>query len=217
MSEATREPVRPYWHVDAKWICGLLLVAALGFTILVLSLLRITDQGPAVETLSRAMAANYRPGLMEEGGQVDRIRQQVESLVQRAVGSLFGATPSPSTYGGAPAQPGPSEEALRPIAEAFYKGGSLAARRAATERQPTEPLAKIVPQDGGLWSFFTLRMHRILERAGWAGGAASLLLGLALISFSYGFGRLGSPAWFSRRWVCQATCSWAWHRARCGE
>ena len=193
MSEATREPVRPYWHVDAKWICGMLLVVALGFTVLIFSLLCITDRGPAVDTLSRVMAANYRPGMLEQGGQVDLVRRQVESLIDRAISSLFGVTPSPADDNEAAQQPGPQAEALRPIAEAYYIGGSRAARRLAAESEPIPQVARLVPEDEGVWSFFTLRMHEILRRVAWASGAASLLLTAALISFSYRFGRLGSP------------------------
>ena len=193
MSETARECARPYWHVDAKWVCALFLVVALGFTVLIVGLLRITAQGPAVDTLSRAMAAGYRPGPLEAGGQVDRVRQEFEALVERAVGSLFGVQPSPSDSEAASTQPGPSAEALRPIAEAYYTRGSSAARRVATERESTVPFARLVPGDQGLWSFFTLRMHEVLKRVGWAAGAASLLLALAVISFSSRFGRLGSP------------------------
>jgi hypothetical protein len=193
MTETKQGSLRPYWHIDAKWICGLLLIAALGFTTLVFSLLRITEEGPAVDTLTRVMAANYRPGLLEQGGQADRVLRQMESLVQTVIASLFGATPSRSESDATAEQPGPSAEALRPVAEAYYAGGSRGARRVAAASEPIPQIVKLVPEDQGLWSFYTLRMHEILQRVTLAGGAASLLLVVALISFSYRFGRLGSP------------------------
>src|SRR5438105_2500943 len=45
--------VRPYWHVDAKWICGILLLLALSASLVLATATKITNQqrGPDIAAL----------------------------------------------------------------------------------------------------------------------------------------------------------------------
>ncbi len=67
MSGQRASKQRPYWHVDAKWIAGLLLFFVLSAGLLVFNLVQITAEGPAVEMVSTAMALAFsQKGLDDE-------------------------------------------------------------------------------------------------------------------------------------------------------
>lgn len=56
MTAGDAPKARPYWHVDAKWVTGLLLVFFLNWMLLTINLVQLTSENRAIDTGSTAMA-----------------------------------------------------------------------------------------------------------------------------------------------------------------
>src|SRR3990172_4959778 len=72
-SESSPRP-RPYWHVDVKWIAGLLLTFVLGLTLVAFSLVQVTAEKPAVDTLSMAMAVSLSGKGLDDETEIAEMR-----------------------------------------------------------------------------------------------------------------------------------------------
>src|SRR5688572_13330556 len=81
---------RPYWHVDAKWITGLLLAFVLGLTLLVYTLVQITAEDPAVDTLSMTMALLFSPQGLDDETEIAQFRQQLSANSEASLQPILG-------------------------------------------------------------------------------------------------------------------------------
>jgi len=186
-----RKP-RPYWHVDAKWITGILLLLALNITLLVLILVLATapEQGITLLTTTLASSFSAQGGGLDEAGDIEIAKQKIAEspngewqpipgmrIVVRAE-DIAGMTPREMRLW-----------FFRQWAEPIYYDGAdgLASLM-------TDPSMKSELEGGvGPLGFISAETHGKLKTALAVSGLISLVLLGLLVFFSHRFGRLGSP------------------------
>ncbi|HUC20660.1 MAG TPA: hypothetical protein VMR98_04160 [Candidatus Polarisedimenticolaceae bacterium] len=87
---------RPYWHVDAKWICGLLLVVLIAVGLLIIGLYRVTERASA-QKLSGAIATSLfsNPGA-DTSFDATQLRQKLQPLYDQGTDAVAkAASPDP--------------------------------------------------------------------------------------------------------------------------
>ncbi len=181
---------RPYWHVDAKWITGILLLFLLSGTFLTLILARITAPERGIELLTVLLANSFsREGLDQEA--------DMEIMHEKIAESPNGAwqpIPNVNIYVRKEDIAGLSPREMRlwffrQLAEPIYYEGGKGLAGLSTDPEMRENME----QDVGLLGFISAENHSRLNRALLILGSVSLVF-LGLLSFfSYRFGRLGSP------------------------
>lgn len=181
---------RPYWHVDAKWISGLLLLFVLNATFLAWILVRVTAPDRGIELLTILIASSFsREGLDQEGDTKIMLEKIGESpdgnwqpiptlnIVVREQ-DIAGLTPREMRLW-----------FFRQLAEPIYYEGQAGLARLAKDPE----MAKNMEGDIGPFGFISAESHAKVRNIFFGLGLLSLVL-LGLLSFfSYRFGRLGSP------------------------
>lgn len=182
---------RHYWHVDAKWITGLLLVFALGLTLLFYNLIHITEREQAVDTLSLVFAYSFS---MEKGLDDESDLEELRKLLQASPNQKFQVPGLNLSLTLADIENKSGREVrmdlARQLAEPYYEQGVegltglLAISESGSESEMLDSLK--------MWSFLTLDAHEKIQ------GYFKILLGISvflatlLVLFSHRFGRLGS-------------------------
>lgn len=182
--------LRPYWHVDLKWICAILLTAVLAATLPVTVAHRLTEKGPATNLIAYTMAGMTSPqGIDSEAGLAEmkaRVLEKGSETVKLAGIDVVFTAQDMNTLS-------PRElrlKVFRAFADRFYDQG---AKGLAQNQGFDAATVKKFENDASLINLFSAEMH---ERIGtvllWM-ALADLLLVAAVIFFSRRFGRLVSP------------------------
>lgn len=181
---------RPYWHVDAKWITGILLLFLLNITFLIFILVQATAPERGIDLLTIALANSFsREGLDQEA--------DMEIMHQKIAESPNGAwqpIPSLKIFVREEDIAGltPREMRLwffRQLAEPIYYDGQQGLASLATDPE----MAKNMEGEIGPFGFISAETHSKLQKTFFVFGFISLMLLGLLVFFSYRFGRLGSP------------------------
>ncbi|MCC7355871.1 MAG: hypothetical protein IT330_19195 [Anaerolineae bacterium] len=181
---------RPYWHVDAKWITGLLLVVMLSLTFLVYNLIQITAEEPAVRTTSMALALVFSRNGLDDPTEIEEFRQRLRASPDGAVAPIPGLAITVREADIANLSPREARLHLfRRLATPLYRDGPQGLADLAEDPETKQVLSAGV----GPLSLFSLQTHQALRRVFGVLVAISLGLVLLLVFFSYRFGRLGSP------------------------
>jgi hypothetical protein len=181
---------RPYWHMDAKWIAGLLLTGVLTLTMLVHSLAQITDEEFAVDSIALALVLALAEGDLDDESALEefllQVRDSPDGILQLVPGLRI--TVQEEEIAGL----SPREAAMtimRKVARPLYHGGSQGLADLADDPE----LADQIIEGGGLFNIMTRETHYNLRQALPILVGVCLLLLVPLVFFSYRFGRLGSP------------------------
>lgn len=192
MSTSKSLKPRPYWHVDAKWITGILLLLLLNITFLAYVLVQVTapEQGISLLTVMLASSFSAEGGGLDASNDMDIIRQKIAEspngewqpipgmkIVIREA-DIAGKTPREARLW-----------FFRQWAEPLYYNGAQGLASLMT----TPEMQKSVEGGVGLLGFVTAETHGKIQRVFFGLGLASLFLIGLLVFFSYRFGRLGSP------------------------
>lgn len=184
---------RPHWHVDVKWLVGLLLLPVLAATLGAVGLYRITDERVAVPALSLGLAAALAP---EGGLDSDEDIAELRAKLERTPGKRVEVIPGLGISVTAAELDGRSPREARLLifekfADPFYRGGpeEVAARAGAMDPRAVERFKR----DASLLTVFTRESHDRLGRFLLGLAVASLVLVALLVRFSARFGRLASP------------------------
>jgi hypothetical protein len=181
---------RPYWHVDAKWITGILLLFLLNVTFLLFILVQATAPKRGIDLLTVLIASSFsREGLDQEADLAilhEKIAESPDGAWQ-PIPSLKIVVREEDINGLTP-----KEMRLwffRQLAEPIYYEGQQGLTSLASDPE----MAKNMEGGIGPLGFISAQTHSKLQRIFLVFGFVSLtLLGL-LAFFSYRFGRLGSP------------------------
>ena len=180
----------PYWHVDAKWIAGILLLFILSATMLTSILTQITDEEQGIEILTIMLANSFSREGLDQEGDIEIIRENIAESPDGSWEPLPGLNISVREEDMAGLSP--REIRLwffRKLAEPIYYEGQDGLANLATDPEMRENMEG----DLGPLGFINVGTHARLNRILLILTLASLaLLGL-LVYFSYSFGRLGSP------------------------
>jgi hypothetical protein len=181
---------RPYWHVDAKWITGLLLILLLNGTFLLFILTQVTAPEQGIEILTVVLASSFSREGLDQKADIQIMRQKIAESPDGAWQPIPGLNIVVREQDIAGLSP--REIRLwffRQLAEPIYYGGQQGLANLATDPEMQKNM------EGGIGplGFISAETHGKLNKALLVLGLVSLsFLGL-LVYFSYRFGRLGSP------------------------
>lgn len=181
---------RPYWHIDAKWVAGLLLVVVLSVTLLVFNLVQITAERPATEIIATVMATLFSRHGLDDESEIAQMRSALRASPDGTLQPIPGlpiVIREKDIAGLSPRQI--RLYAFRQLATPLYRGGAAGLAAQISDPEARQSLAGGI----GFLELFTLKTHRVLRRVFLVLVGVCLLLLVPLIFFSYRFGRLGSP------------------------
>jgi hypothetical protein len=183
---------RPYWHVDVKWISGILLFFALSSALLFYNLATLTSRDTAVALSANVVASLFsRDGLDDEAGLVEFRQQAVKSQSEKVV-------PVPQFPGVSITK----QQALTlkardlriaifsQITGPIYDLGVVGAAKQFVNK-PADQAAFV--RQASVLSVFTKQTHSAMLAGFWIAAFLSVLFIAALVFFSAGWGRLVSP------------------------
>lgn len=181
--------VRPYWHVDAKWICGILLLFTLFITLFLFALVKLTDEehGPTVAALAIEAAfirsdsavdiEEARVEIAARGGQIHPIPNFPSIVITEADLSLSLRDLKLKVF--------------KPITDEIYNNGIEAT---AAKYAPNPEARQQFINDAFLFKIFTKETNGNLQNYLVIFAVISLVLLAGVIYFSAGWGRLANPA-----------------------
>ncbi len=183
--------MRPYWHVDLKWICGLLLLVSLVATLGLYNLSRLTERERAIELSATLIALAFSPGGLdgEEGVAEYRAKATTQPNEQIEVPNLPGITISKQDVLTL------SPRALRlkifsQISAPIYDKGV----EGAVKERTTDPAQQgQFEKNAFALQLFTAQTHQLFNRYFRVALGVSLVLLAGLVYFSRRWGRLVSP------------------------
>ena len=183
---------RPYWHVDAKWITGILsiLVLLVTFTIYIFYEITSPEKGIEIMTTSMASAFSYEGGGLDEIGDIEIMKEKITASPNGEYQPIPGLniTVRMEDIEGK----SPREARLwffRQMAEPLYSHGQQ-----GLIDMVTDPEMKASMSGGiGPLSLISASSHAILGNALIICGLISIFLLCMLVFFSHRFGRLGNP------------------------
>lgn len=183
---------RPYWHVDAKWLTGILLIFLLNITFLIFLVVQITGPEQGIHLLATTLASqfSYEGGGLDAEGDVDIMRQKINESADKQWQPIPGLeiiVRAEDIEGLSP------REArlwfFRQWAEPLYYNGPDGLADLMSDPEMKEGLAEGI----GPLSIISAASHRkMLVFLGVSTGVSLLILSM-LVFFSHSYGRLGSP------------------------
>ena len=181
---------RPYWHVDAKWIAGLLLTLVLNLTLLLYGLVQVTAEEPAVDAMSMAMPLALSRNGLDNKTEAEEIRQRLRESPDGSIQPIPGlrlVVREKDIEGLSPREM--RLYFFHQLAEPIYRGGS----QGLVDMADDPEMRKSVQEGAGSLSMLTIETHIWLQRVLTILVTASFVVLIPLVLFSHRFGRLGSP------------------------
>jgi len=183
---------RPYWHVDAKWLTGILLLFLLNITFLIFLLYQITapEQGITILATTLASQFSFEGGGLDDQGDVDIMRQKINESPDKQ----WQPIPGLEIIVRAEDIEGLSAREVRlwffrQWAEPLYYEGPQGLADLMTDPEMKASLAEGM----GPLGIISVATHgKLLVALGISGLVSLFFLGL-LVFFSHRYGRLGSP------------------------
>src|SRR5690242_6160959 len=77
--------MRPYWHIDAKWVFGILLCMSLGACLLVYNISTLTSKDQAVPLSAGIVASLFSKNGINDPNGLDELKQQAAALPDNAI------------------------------------------------------------------------------------------------------------------------------------
>ncbi len=168
--------MRPYWHVDMKWITALLFIPVFSVTLFLANLYYITNKINAVNVASKLLQAMYAPGGNNTVQEVKEIRKMIQKSPDRSLKPFPGLDIKIT------------EQDLDKYPVDEIKGRvflEFAKNMYDFDSGETGTFSKF-----GLMAIFTLEGHQSIGKILLYGVLISLVFLVLLVYFSYGFGRL---------------------------
>lgn len=183
---------RPYWHVDLKWICGLIAFAAVSTALFFHGLATVTAREPAVQISTTVVAGLFsRDGLDDEKGVADL--KQKAALAPTDTFTPIEQFPNVTLTKQQIATLSPKELRLaifRQITEPIYDEGLAEAAKRFT---PDPAKQQSFIKDATLLGLVTKKTNQLFKRLATYATVVALIFLAATVYFSTGWGRLVSP------------------------
>jgi hypothetical protein len=193
MNTAQVKKPRPYWHVDAKWITGILLLLLLNITFFIYLLVQVTSLQIGVNLLSTALAStfSFSGGGLDAEGDLALMHQKIAA----APDGIWQPLPEFNIFVREADIAGLTPREARiwffsQLAGPLYNDGAQGLADLSTDPE----VQKSILESGiGPLGVISAASNNKLKVALLGSGLISLLFLGLLILFSYRFGRLGSP------------------------
>jgi len=185
-----RAQVRPYWHVDAKWVTGLLLIFVLSVTLIVQSLVQVTDEKTAVDALTLTLAISLSPGGLDDPTGPAIMRDKLQASPDKTIQIVPGLRWTVSEQEIAGLEPRQARLYMfRKLAVPIYQEGIQGFAKLADDPEMKASMLS----GGAMFDVLTLKTHQTLQQILAILVIVCLALLVPLIFFSARFGRIGSP------------------------
>ncbi|MDX1601330.1 MAG: hypothetical protein R3191_07450 [Anaerolineales bacterium] len=176
---------RPYWHVDAKWVSGLIGLAAITATLLSFTLFRLTSEKHAVPLAASALEAAFSPPRESDQDTLTSLREEIQASDQ----DVF--YPFPGIDVGVTADDLESQS-VDQIRDRLFTGLAEEIYWSGSEASPG-PQAEGIWEEYGFMAIMTHKTHRLLRNMLWVSAGLSLLSLMSMSFFSHEAGKLASP------------------------
>ena len=183
---------RPYWHVDLKWIFGLLLLAVTGWWLLLLVAYRITAPSTGVALTTNLLSYIFSRGDLDNPAGVSELRAKI---AQTPTGSLQPIPGFPVTITLHDVDTlSPRDLRLKIFGQIasplYYKGVEGYAKEITND--PAQQ--KKFENDATLLNLVTQDRHAAIGKLAVMTGIVAFVLLAGMVYFSAGFGRFVAPA-----------------------
>jgi hypothetical protein len=176
--------VRPYWHVDAKWVCGLLFFASLTATLFLYTLSTLTRRDIAVPATTYVVANMFSRNGLDDTTEINEIKQNVKNIPGESYSPVSGATvPKSDLYTLSPRQF--RLKAFEQVVAPIYDRTPTASGQTTSDQD--------LMKQAGVLAFLNKNTHAALQNAFLAALTVAALLLPGLVFFSHRLGRLVSP------------------------
>lgn len=182
---------RPYWYVDAKWVCALLLIFSLGITLPFVAIYRLTERTPATQLMTYALAGLSSPDGIDSPNGIVQLRNDALQSGGRAL--AIGGTSISFTANELQSLT-PRDLRLRVFqgfANHFYAQG---AQQFAESQGFGQTAVTKFTQAAATFNLLTRSEHFRIALLLVGLGLIDCILFAGLIFFSHQFGRFVSPA-----------------------
>lgn len=183
---------RPYWHVDAKWVSGIVLAIVLAVWLILFAAWQITSRDIAVPLMTNMITFGMKQGDTAANQQaLEELRKKIAESPTKSIEPLPGLPATITEADLLLGADGLREKLFRQITEPLYDKG---ARKLAEERTADKSQQDKFVNDATALSFINRESH---DRIGWwviIWGAVTLVIVGLTVLFSYRFGRLVTPA-----------------------
>ena len=184
--------IRPYWYVDAKWICGLLLTGVLAVWLLVMAAYRITAPNTGVALTTNILAYAFSRNDLNETASVDALRAKIVASPTQSVQPIPGFPITVTSQDVNTLSPRDLRlKIFGQIAQPLYQKGPANYAKELTS-DPTQQ--KKFENDAALFGLVTQQRHENLGSLAVKIGLLAVVLMAGTVFFSAGFGRLVTSA-----------------------
>lgn len=191
VTEIKTTQARPHWHLDLKWICGLLAAFFLTLTSMLFLLSQLTSEKVAVPLATEVVATLFSrdEGGVDDESDIEELKRQVseDGMIALPLGD-YEVTITEEQLD----ELSPREIRLhifRQVVEPYYYQGARGV--AETLSDDSERQEEIV-QEAGLLSLINADTHRMITNWLWVSLGLSLVALFGLVWFSYRWGQLVS-------------------------
>lgn len=184
---------RPTWRVDLKWIFGIITTLSLGTALLLYGLTNITSEKTAVPITTYIVASQFSRNGLDDPVDIEETKKKFLSTNENVFYPFEGNTEVKITREELQSL-SPRELRLKiftQVVEPYYKEGveSVANRLGKTQEERDK-----IKNEGSLLGLVNYKTHQIINNIFLVSLIFVTLSSIGLISFSYRYGKLISPA-----------------------
>ncbi len=192
MKSGAKDHARPYWHVDAKWICAILALFALGLALLFYTLSTVTKRDFAVRASATVIANLFsREGLDSNEG-LEELRKKAKDIPGDTITPIE-EFPQITISKEDIQTLEPRELRIKLFSQltgtVYDKGLEGAADEFTDNPKDREEFIN----QASVLGVFTESTHQSIKRIFWITAITSIVFLAGVIYFSAGWGRLVSP------------------------
>ena len=179
---------RSYWHVDAKWIFGIIFAISLAVSLFSYNLVAITEEKPAVDALTLVLASMYSQNGLNDKTEIDQMRAKIEANPN----GVFQPIPNVDITIKLSDLDGLSPQQIRlnffrKLAQPIYTGNTDSLTTNPEQRKAFLNDTKLIR------TFVSAETHQTLQTVFLVFAILSVICLIPFVFFSYRFGRLVSP------------------------
>lgn len=181
----SKQKIRSYWHIDAKWITALIFTPVFILTMLIANLYIMTQKDNAVKVSRTALEAMLIPSGSMSGEEIIQIRKAIHKSPNKVLRPFPGTDITITEADLDTYKPEEiKQKVFNQLAITLYDGSSSFSPTGTLK----ESFGKL-----GLMAIFTKEVHAEIKNILKYATIISALLLIILVYFSYGFGRMISP------------------------
>lgn len=183
---------RPYWHVDAKWIAGILLFVNLGACLLLYNLASLTERDHAVNISATIVASLFSPKGLDDASGLKEFRAQAAKMPGTTIAPIE-QFPSIRISKHDALTLGPRDLKIALFSQITGPIYDLGLKEAAKQFTSSPADQQKFINQAQILGILTKNTHDILQRLFLISSVATVVLFGILVLFSAGWGRLVSP------------------------